>query len=374
MKRLMSLLLAVLLMLSFAACGTSAPAEVPPTEETATETAVETVEEDETAVYDEVNLVVATGFSETESGGANWTYFKEKLEELSGGKVTLTIYYGGTLCAATEELGMIESGAIDMCCLRSYPADLPLTTFPETTNLGIEETVRYYSYVFYENEESASYLAEELAEHNGVYIGTCWSGGGQVCMSTVDVKNLEDMGKYACGTTNFETAWKSLGLNNINSSVSGPDMYTGLNSGLIQWQILSIGPVFGMKLYEVCDYGVIMGMYGAGNNMVINADTWASLNDDTKALIQEAAKDTMEHSIQMSIDEWDNNIATIEGYGVEFCTLPQEDMDAFAEALWTASCDTAYQNCVAVGKGEEMAAIIGAAAEFYGKEWNVPTV
>lgn len=375
MKKLMALLLSLLLIFSVAACGSqsdaqsetvdeAAQAEAPAEESTEGPTEADSVDD-----IEEVELVVATAYNETESGGLLWKHFEETLNELSGGKIKLTIYYGGTLCGATEELGMIESGAVDMCCLRSYPADLPLTTFPETTNLGIEETTNYYAYVFYENEETSKLLADELAEHNAVYVGSCWAGGGQVCMSTVDVKTLADMGQYACGVTNFETAWKSLGLNNVNSSVGTGDLYTGLNSGLIQWQILSVGPVLGLKIYEVCDYGVIMGMYGAGNNMVMNETKWSSLNEATQAVIQQAAKETMEYSIDVAIEEWDDNIVFMESEGVTFSTLPQEDMDAFADALWQAACDTAYEKCVAVGKGEQMEMVIGAASEFYGRDW-----
>ena len=130
-----------------------------------------------------------------------------------------------------------------------------------------------------------------------------------------------------------------------------------------------MGPVLGLKIYEVCDYGVVMGMYGAGNNMVMNAAKWESLNEATQAVIQEAAKETMAYSIDVAINEWDDNIAFMESEGVTFSTLPQEDMDAFADALWQAVCDTAYERCVAVGKGEQMESVIGAASEFYGRDW-----
>jgi TRAP-type C4-dicarboxylate transport system substrate-binding protein len=382
MKKFTALLLAAMLVLSLAACSSSSSNNSSDSKDTSspantadTQTGTDNTGDSDSSAADiqTIELKVATAYNETESGGLLWKHFQQTLSDLSDGKITLTIFYGGTLCSATEELSMIQSGGIDLACLRSYAADLPLTTFPETTNLGIEQTTRYYDYVFYENEETSQLLSDELANYNAVYVGSCWAGGGQVCMSTVDVQSLADMGKYACGMTNFESAWRSLGLKNINASVGTGDMYTALNSGLIQWQIISMGPTIGLKIYEVCDYGVVMGMYGAGNNMVMNADMWNSLNDDTRAVIQEAAKETMEYSIEAATQEWDDNIAFMEGEGVTFYELSQEDKDAFADALWQASCDTAYENCVAIGEGDEMATIIAAASDFYGREWSPST-
>ena len=154
LKKLLALLLAAVMVVSMAACGTStestastetsaaeteaatqseAPAEETTAPATSAEEPASTVEEAPTSITcDPVEISFSTVYNETETGGQIIKHFQDYLSELTGGAITMTIYWGGTLFSDAEALDGVSSGSVNMTALGHMPhlATLNYLAFP----------------------------------------------------------------------------------------------------------------------------------------------------------------------------------------------------------------------------------------------------
>ena len=100
MKKLIAMLLALVMLLALCACGqTAAPAEEP---------AAEPVEEPTDDVGEPVNLIFSIAAVPTDAHGAAQKVFKETLESISGGNMTVECYDSGTLYGQDTEHDALE--------------------------------------------------------------------------------------------------------------------------------------------------------------------------------------------------------------------------------------------------------------------------
>ena len=100
MKKTIAMLLALVMLFALCACGqTAAPAEptAAPAEDPAAEPAAEPAEEPANDVGDPVNLIFSIAAVPTDAHGAAQKVFKETLESISGGNMTVECYDSGTL-------------------------------------------------------------------------------------------------------------------------------------------------------------------------------------------------------------------------------------------------------------------------------------
>ena len=114
MKKLIAMLLALVMLLALCACGqTAAPAEQP-TAAPAEEPAAEPVEEPTDDVGEPVNLIFSIAAVPTDAHGAAQKVFKETLESISGGNMTVECYDSGTLYGQDTEHDALKNGDVDM--------------------------------------------------------------------------------------------------------------------------------------------------------------------------------------------------------------------------------------------------------------------
>ena len=112
MKKLIAMLLALVMLLALCACGqTAAPVEQP-TAAPAEEPAAEPVEEPTDDVGEPVNLIFSIAAVPTDAHGAAQKVFKETLESISGGNMTVECYDSGTLYGQDTEHDALKNGDV----------------------------------------------------------------------------------------------------------------------------------------------------------------------------------------------------------------------------------------------------------------------
>ena len=126
MKKLLALLLALSMVFALAACGASEPApEAPaPVEEAAPAEPAEEPAEEAAEPVDEWAALAAevepltinfnSTYSEAETNGLLVKEFESYLNELSDGKITLNVFWGGTVYDDTTQFQALRDGAVDM--------------------------------------------------------------------------------------------------------------------------------------------------------------------------------------------------------------------------------------------------------------------
>ena len=117
LRRTLALCLSLILAMgALSACGSSAPAatEAPATTAAAADAPAATEAAASEDVGDPVTLVFSIAAVPTDAHGAAQKVFKEKLEEISGGNMTVECYDSGTLYGQDTEHDALKNGDVDM--------------------------------------------------------------------------------------------------------------------------------------------------------------------------------------------------------------------------------------------------------------------
>lgn len=372
MKKLFALLLALSMVLALCACGAQESAVEEPVAAPAEVSADTPAEETETE-YPVLTLNIACSYNEAETTGQQLAYFKEYLEEKSGGNITMNIYWGGTFASSTEELDYVSNGSVDMTMLSvaQYASVLPLTNFPAMANGSQTNVVEAVEYILFENPETSALIEEELTANNVKILGVNAGGTNAFC-GKKPMENYEGYNGKILGVMMNQSTYAELGATPYFSLP--PETYSDLQKGVVDVGPISLSGIVCLAWYEVAPYVVIEGMYSCSNYYTINLDKWNSLDAATQALLQEAADAARDNSYVLNDGELEACIQKINDYNAE------HDIDAevvyqdeeHVQTQFEVYMKNAFADCRVsaenVGKAEQMETILTALADYYGLE------
>ena len=406
-KKLLAALLAVMMVASMAACGsdaasstTAASAEAPaaeateapaaeataaPTEEAAgsTEEAAAPAEEaagsteeaqaerPESIECDPLTIDFSTVYNETETGGQIIKHFEEYISNLTGGAITMNIFWGGTLFSDAEALDGVNSGAVNMTALGHMPhlATLNYLAFPGFAPGGTKAALDYFDTLMFKDPETSALIQQEAADNGIIYLNVLAGGANAFC-TTYEFTDLDSMISGSKSFGNMDAAiFEKLGFQ--VTSVGPGDCYDALQRGLIDSTQMGLAPMVSMGWEEVASYWALDGTYTAGNMFTANLEWWNGLTDAQRQAIQQACDEVEEYSAGIYDDSIASDCATIEEKtGNKMVEFSDADVERIWAATFDAKADAAMQTAEANGKTEGMTKILEKAAEITGYTWN----
>ena len=291
MKKLIAMLLALVMLLALCACGqTAAPAEQS-TAAPAENPTAEPVEEPTDDVGEPVNLIFSIAAVPTDAHGAAQKVFKETLESISGGNMTVECYDSGTLYGQDTEHDALKNGDVDMI----YSSASWLTD----GSPWISMFTAGYVFQSYEhmtkvlNGEIGQAMFQKVADEQGILpLGAFYLGTRQISLSQdKQIKTPEDLKGINLRMPNSD-AWvflgKAMGAN--PTAVGFNDLYLALQTGTVDGQDNPLPTVKSAKFYEV------QKSISLTNHLVdsvwptINLNTWNKLTDTQKGWVMEAVE------------------------------------------------------------------------------------
>ena len=407
-KKLLAALLAVMMVASMAACGsdaasstTAASAEAPAAEATeapaaeateapaaeaaeapaeaagsAAEAATEAPAEEETPKADSIEcdpltIDFSTVYNETETGGQIIKHFEEYISNLTGGAITMNIFWGGTLFSDPEALDGVNSGAVNMTALGHMPhlATLNYLAFPGFAPGGTKAALDYFDTLMFKDPETSALIQQEAADNGIIYLNVLAGGANAFC-TTYEFTDLDSMISGSKSFGNMDAAiFEKLGFQ--VTSVGPGDCYDALQRGLIDSTQMGLAPMVSMGWEEVASYWALDGTYTAGNMFTANLEWWNGLTDAQRQAIQQACDEVEEYSAGIYDDSIASDCATIEEKtGNKMVELSDADIERIWAATFDAKADAAMQTAEANGKTEGMTKILEKAAEITGYDWK----
>lgn len=289
MKKLLSLLLAAMMILSLAACGgTNAPADSGPdaTEQTDNASTGDVANDPKvTLVYAEVNPIDSII-------GNVATAFKEKAEELSGGSITIDIQAGGVLGSENDVLDSIMSG--------SNQIDISRISVFALNSYGVEKTVLCTLPFTFENREhfwnfANSDLAQEFLNEpqelglpvRGIFFG---EEGFRHFFTRDSISGIEDLQGMKLRVSN-DPIMNGLveGLGASPTVVSFGELYSGLSNGVCDGAEQPIGNYKSNAFDEVAPNLILDGHTLGAVQVIITDNAWNKLTEAQQDVIMEAA-------------------------------------------------------------------------------------
>lgn len=213
--------------------------------------------------------------------------FADYVNDNSGGKMQITVH-NGTLSPSREILDNLSIGAFELGYVISsyHPGKNPLMSVLDLPFLPLKtmEARADVAEALFENE----HVVNEFAAWNTVPVMAVVQPNYEIMGKGEPPLNLEDYsGMRIKATSGIGDALATYGASLV--SVSGPEQYNALQTGVIDAVAATPSAHGGWKLYELSDwYTAGMEAGTAHVTLAANAEAYNDLPDDMKALLDEA--------------------------------------------------------------------------------------
>ena len=283
-----------------------------------------------TLVYSEVNPLEGTIV------GSIAKFFKEKVEELSGGEIIIDIQASGVLGTEAQILDgiMMDAGTVDISrisafALTSYGCDKAKLLSIPYTFVG-----REHFWNFANSDLAAEFLNEPQAI--GLPLrGICYGEEGFrhfFIKNGVEVKDLEDLKGLKIRVSEDPVMTGMVkGLGAQPTTVPFTELYSALQSGVVDAAEQPIANYKSNAFPEVANTLVLDGHTLGAIQLVITDMGWEKLNEQQQAWIMEAAKLTQDYNAQIVQAAEDEVLEALKAEGCTIVEIPDK-------APWVAAC------------------------------------
>lgn len=373
MKRIVSLLLASALFLALCACGGT---KTPPADNTPPAPTAAPEENTPASGYsgESVTIAMSSTFTENDDQAATMIFFKNKVEELSGGKITATISWGGTEYDDAGIWDALGSGLLNMdfMLMNKHLKTAPLMgwgfmPYGENAQASLDQS----NWLLFENETTAKIFSDYFSGFGMKILGnTC--DGSPSFITTFPWTTLDEMVSKCSAFGTMNTAkYQALGLS--CTSVTGGQAYENLDRGIVDGVSASLSGALSNSLYEVASYACVDGQITAGVLVVSNEDWWNSLSPEAQALINQAI-DEAEAFCAQHVDEATAEAAKTweEQTGNPAQFLKGDDAVNFWVQTLTAIANNSKNNAAGQAYEEDMKTVLTEWVAYQSEHHGVP--
>lgn len=216
-------------------------------------------------------------------------FFKEKVEELSGGKITVEVYPNSILGSEREMAEGVKLGSLEMTIVTT-DGTLPAWV-PETQVLSIPYllTSKEIAYDVLDNTLQP-YFAPLFEAQGFKHLAFCELGFRHFTSNKCEMKSAADLAGQKIRVQEAPI-WFALtnALQAVGTPVAFNELYTALQQGMVDGQENPIPSIASSKFYEVQKYMVLDGHTYAAESILMNLGFYNNLPDDLKACVDEAA-------------------------------------------------------------------------------------
>lgn len=274
---------------------------------------------------------------ETQIKGRTALYFAEKVKEYSNGTLRVEVFPSASLIPTKDEVRAVIRGQVDIIA--------PQTSYYTPFNAAWD--VFYQPLLFNSAKEGMDMLAGELGrELLGTLdkvglkgMGIWHDGPGYVYLKDKPPTKPEDLKGRKIRlfpSAPLEEGVRAAG--GIPVSVPAPDVYLGLQQGMIEGVISAVTFAAPSRWYEVVKGATRMTMFVGGYGVAINKNRWDKLSPEHKDALQRAMKDSEKWNFDQSVDNIAASEKLLVDNGVTLADLSAEEL-----AEWRALMAPIYE-------------------------------
>ncbi len=317
-KKILATLSSLVLVAFFAGCGLTTPETPEETPETPVETPEETPEETPSEMP-EVTLVYAEVNPLDTIVGQTDTAFKEKVEELSGGKIKIDLQASGVLGSENDVLDTMlgGGGTIDMSRISAFA----LTSYggEKSKLLSIPYTFvsRDHFWNFATSDLAPDFLLEPFENGTGVR-GLFYGEEGFRHFFTVDpVNTIEDLAGMKLRVSNDPVMNGMVnGLGASPTVVSFGELYSAIQTGVVDGAEQPIANYKSNAFPEVAPNLILDGHTLGAIQVIITNEAWDKLTEEQQDILMEAGKYASQFNREMSQNEENKVLQGLKDDGV----------------------------------------------------------
>ena len=338
-KKIVCIVLTLVMVLILVACGTTtAPDETATTapDETATTAPDETAAvDDSTTDFPEMTLSYSVNYAETNVYGQGDKIMEQYIEEATGGKVTVDVYYSSSLLPQDQEIASMQSGDIDMCATGcSWLAEY-IPSLKTLSGAYVFNSYEHWYKFYYESEAWAQYV-DMIAEQTNTRVLAAANNGSRTVNLAEDKKvcsraDLEGVKLRMPGTEAWLFMGEALGANPVPVAYS--DLYLSLQTGAVDGQDNPVASIKDQSFYEVTESVTLTKHVIADQWITIREDLWESLSPELQQIIQNGAVKACNYVIDTCHAQEAETIAFLEEEGLTVYELTDEELASFKQEV-----------------------------------------
>lgn len=339
MKKAIAAFLVCTMAVSLTACGGSgdrkATTAAPAKEET---TAVEETKKkvDEALADEAYVLKFALQNGENHPLCQSVAKFGEILEEKSGGRMKLELYYSGALGDKATTVQGLQTGTIDGAMLMSgVIADYGCDQLKVFTLPYLFDSVAHAR--AFENSEEGQKLLDSVQSSGSkmVCVGAYQESARNYFFTKKRVEKPDDMKNMMVrcqeGSIYYD-AVEAIGA--YAESVAFSELYSALQSGVVDGAEQPLSGFVNNAFQEIAKYYVLDQHEISPNLILFSEATWNQLSDDDKNLIRESVRESVPFFEELSDSKDAEYLKTIEESGTEVVQVNV--------AEWQEACSSVY--------------------------------
>lgn len=258
--------------------------------------------------------------------------YADAVEEATNGKVQFEIFGNGTLGGERELLEGVQVGTLDMS----------LITTGVVTNFVPEVSVIEFPFLFRDLEhtyktldgEIGQELLDKMSESNLKGIAFWENGERYISNRKGPVKEVADLKGLKMRTIESELLldmYSALGTN--ATPMAFPEVYNGLQQGVIDGSDFSVGVYYTTRVYEPSKYFSEVPLYYASATLVLNQELFDSMPEDVQKVMVDLGKEYAVKQRQINQNLMDEYRQKLLADGVEITPAEEMDMDGFRKAV-----------------------------------------
>lgn len=317
MKRLWMVFI-LLIVLALAACGEE--------KESGTK---EEANKDISDLGDVVTLSLGHIASEDDAWHKGALKFAELVEEKTNGEVVVEVYPNSQLGNDRDLIEGMKMGSVDF----ALPAGVLSNFQPEYSLLELPFLFRdedHLANVLY--GDIGDELKANLLEDNGIRGLEFWMRGPRQLTSNREVRTLEDLDGLKIRVPEipaFVDSWKAMGAN--PTPMAFGEVYTGLQTNVIDAQENPFSLIESSKLYEVQEY-LVLTNHLYGYVMLAMSDlTYNKLTEEQQKAVEEAAAEATEFENTLVFELEEELFDELKESGIEVIEI--DNVNEFKEVV-----------------------------------------
>ena len=261
------------------------------------------------------------------------------IEERTGGKVKMTVYYAAALAPPPQTFESTVSGVADISegLVYATPGRFPLTETVMLPELGLETSLSC-SKALWQLYQTVPELQKEWQGVKMLWLHT--TPGIKLITRKKPGRSLEDLKglKIRVSGATAVKMGKALGFTPVSMGIG--DLYLGLEKGVIDGVALPSEILVSRRLGEVTKYVTDIDLGHDAFFVVMNENSWKGLPDDVKKVIEELSGEWAVEFTGKAWDKFDQEaVGKNKASGIEYIEL-----EAAEKAKW--------KNLLAPVKGE----------------------
>lgn len=336
MKKYLSLLLALSMALTLAACGGSGSSGSSTGGSDASGSG--TSGSGDGSAAPAVTLKFACDDTTTSSYYLALEEFEKEVEEKSGGTIAVDLYGDAALGSATDTIEGMNLGTIE-CVFASTAA---ISAFvPEFYYVDAPFIFRNAEHAHaVVDGEVGEIIAQASMDGQGIRILGWYDTGFRNIYSTKAVRSIDELKGLKIRTmeSDLHTAtFESLGC--MPTPMSSSEVYTSLSQGTIDAAENCYSYVVNQSMYEVCPYIINTGHFYGFCVIMIAEKVFQSLTPEQQEIVTTAAANSVTYQRDL-IDQQNTEAADfLAEKGIEFIDLDRDALKETAQSVYTNYAD-----------------------------------